>query len=136
MNLETIAFFEGIDPVVIEAVSLAAKEKSFQNGQTVFKKGDPANFLYILKSGQIDLILKQEDNTILSLTEPGEIFGWSSIVEKGVYTSSSICKSDTAALEISKHDIERIFNEHSKAAVKFYQRLGSIFSRRLTKATE
>ncbi len=136
MNIQDVPFFEGIDTNVIEEIKNACSAKTFDKGETLFEKGSPANYLYILEEGDIDLLLRKTDNTIFNLNQPGEIFGWSSIVEKGVYTSTSTCNSSTSVLRIPKEKIEALFDQHPRAAVKFYQRLGSIFSKRLSKAIE
>ena len=134
MDIYHIPFFEGIDLTVIKAVNAVCRTTNFKSGQQIFAKGDSADFLYILETGSVELLLKEEDQTCFFLTEPGEVFGWSSIVEKGVYTSTATCKADTKLLTVSKQDIKEIFNKYPQAAIKFYQRLGSIFSKRISKA--
>lgn len=136
MDIYQIPFFKGIDLNVVKAVNSVCSTTNFDSGHKIFTKGDSADFLYILETGSVELLLKEEDQTRFLLTEPGEVFGWSSIVEKGVYTSTATCKSATCVLKISKQDIEEIFNQYPKAAIKFYQRLGSIFSKRISKAIE
>jgi len=136
MNIHEVQFFEGIDTQVIKEIENSCTLKTFEKGVAIFEKGTQADFLYILEQGDIDLLIKDTELTICNLTEPGEVFGWSSIVEKGIYTASCICKAETKALRISKDNIEDIFSRHPKAAVTFYRRLGSIFSKRISKALE
>ncbi len=132
MNINEMTFFEGIDDNVILKIEENCNKKTFDKGDTFFEKGDPASFLYFLEDGVIDLFLKEKDRSICTLNLPGEVFGWSSIVENGVYTSSAICKTKTTVLQIPRQAIKEIFNHHPNAAVKFYQRIGSVFSKRLT----
>lgn len=136
MDIYSIPFFEGIDSDVVAAVKTVSSKTSFNSGEQIFAKGDSADFLYILETGSIELLLKEDDHTCFLLKDPGEVFGWSSIVEKGIYTSTATCKSATELLKVSKQDIEEIFDKYPKAAIKFYQRLGSIFSKRISKAIE
>ncbi len=136
MDLQNISFFEGIDAKVIEEIKTVCNKNNYESGELIFKKGTSADFLYVLEQGEIDLLLKEEDQTIFSLTEPGEVFGWSSIVFNGIYTATCTCKIPTTVLKISKQDIEAIFYRHPVDAIKFYRRLGSIFSRRISKALE
>ena len=136
MDIRNIPFFESIDPNVITAIKTACSQKSFEAGQQIFAKGTTAAYLYILVEGSVELLLKEQDQSSFTLSEPGEVFGWSSIVEKGVYTSTAACKTATVVQRIEKQDIESIFDQYPKAAVKFYQRLGSIFSKRISKAIE
>ncbi len=136
MNIQNFPFFESIDPDAIGAIQKACRKTDFKTGYQIFLKGSAADYLYILEKGTVELLLKEKDQRLFVLSEPGEVFGWSSIVEKGVYTSTATCKTDTVVQRISKQDIESIFDQYPKAAVKFYQRLGSIFSKRISKAIE
>ncbi|MCG8614952.1 MAG: cyclic nucleotide-binding domain-containing protein [Desulfobacterales bacterium] len=136
MNIRNVKFFEGIDPTVVEEISSVCKSRSYAAKDVIFEKGAAAGHLYILKSGSVELLLRKTDNIVYGLETPGEIFGWSSIVENGVYTSTATCVTETDVLSISKNDIEGIFNRHTDAAVTFYRRLGSIVSKRITRAVE
>ncbi len=136
MDIQNIPFFEGIDQDAIDAIKAVCNKTTFEAKKTIFTKGTPADFLYILEQGSVDLLMKEQDQTFFALTDSGEVFGWSSIVEKGIYTSTATCTSPTTVLRIAKQDIESIFNTYPTAAVKFYQRLGSIFSKRISKAIE
>ncbi|WP_299981469.1 cyclic nucleotide-binding domain-containing protein [Desulfobacula sp.] len=136
MNIYEMNFFEGVDVEVIKEIENSCVAEIFEKGAAIFEKGRQADFLYILEKGNIDLLIKDKELIICNLTEPGEVFGWSSIVEKGIYTASCICRGQTKVLKISKDKIEDIFNRYPKAAVTFYRRLGSIFSKRLSKALE
>ncbi|MFH2060930.1 MAG: cyclic nucleotide-binding domain-containing protein [Pseudomonadota bacterium] len=132
MNINEMNFFEGIDDKVIQQIEDNCTEKTFDKGDAIFEKGNPADFLYFLDTGQVDLFIKDKKLCICTLNAPGEVFGWSSIIENGVYTSSSICKTKTSVLRIPREAIKEIFNLHPNAAVTFYQRIGSVFSKRLT----
>jgi len=136
MEIQQIKFFEGINSDVIQKIESGCSKASFNSGQVIFKKGSSAEFLYILEQGEVELLLRTSDNGTITLCDPGEVFGWSSIVEKGVYTSTCTSKASTSVLRISKDKIEVIFDEHPRDAVKFFQRLGSIFSKRISKVNE
>ncbi len=136
MDIQEVEFFEGFNSDVINKIKQECTEKSFAEGETVFEKGEPAEYLYFLVNGSIDLFIKGKNMTLCNLSEPGEVFGWSSIVEKGIYTSTTICQSATSVLRIQREKIEQIFNQHPKTAVEFYRRLGSLFSKRISKVFE
>ncbi len=136
MEIKQIKFFEGIDSVVIQKIESDCSEVSFNSDQVIFKKGTPAEFLYILEQGKVELMLRTSENLTATLSDSGEVFGWSSIVEKGIYTATCTSKGSASVLRIPKKKIEAIFDEHPKDAIKFYQRLGSIFSKRISKVIE
>ena len=136
MNIREIQFFNEIETDVVREIENSCTIETFGKDSIIFKKGSRADFLYILDEGNISLLAKDKGMTICNLTEPGEVFGWSAIVEKGVYTASSVCTSEARVLRISREKIEDIFNRYPKAAVTFYRRLGSLYSKRISKALE
>lgn len=136
MDINQISFFEGIEDNVTKEIQKNCTEKTFEKDEIIFEKGDSAEHLYFLKQGKVDLVIKDQNKSICILTQPGEVFGWSAIVENGVYTSSSICKETTEVLMVNRDTIKEVFAVHPQAAVTFYQRIGSVFSKRLTTIIE
>jgi len=134
MDINEIELFQGIDGNAKEEIIKNCSEQSFSRNSIVFQKGEPADYLYILLQGEVNLIINNEDAVIYSLTEPGEAFGWSSIVEKGIYSASCTCLTDIKVMRLGKDKIDDIFNRYPKAAVAIYRRLGSIFSKRMGNA--
>lgn len=136
MIISDIQFFEEIDAAVVREIEQGCTSETFGKDSTIFEKGSQANFLYILEEGTVSLLVKDKGKSICDLTDPGEVFGWSSIVEKGIYTASSVCNTETRVWRISREKIEAIFGRYPNAAVAFYRRLGSQYSKRISKALE
>ncbi len=134
MDISEIELFEGIEQDAKNELIENSSLKSFSKDSTIFQKGDTADYLHILLEGKINLILENDDVIMYSLTKPGEVFGWSSIVEKGVYSATCVCLTDIKVKSIEKNKIDDIFNRFPKTAVAIYRRLGSIFSKRMGNA--
>ena len=132
MKISEMSFFQGIDSKVIGEIEAECARQDYRSEEIIFDKGDPAEFLYFLETGRIELVFKEKSDTICTIGSPGDVFGWSAIVEDGVYTSSAISRTQTRVMYISRQAIKRIFNTHPEAAVIFYQRIGTVFSKRLT----
>lgn len=66
----------------------------------IFKQGDPAIHLYIVKTGAVDLTYKPYDAPPITITtvHSDGIFGWSAIGGNTVYTSSAVCRTQCTAL--------------------------------------
>ncbi len=60
---------------MIEEIKAACRTKNYEFGELIFKKGSSANFLYILEQGDIDLLLKEEDQTIFLHKNHPKIYG-------------------------------------------------------------
>ncbi|WP_041279389.1 cyclic nucleotide-binding domain-containing protein [Desulfobacula toluolica] len=109
MILKEIDLFKGIDYAIMEQTADICVEEIFKKDDRIFEKGDVADCLYILVEGDLKLVVENGASMNFSLTEPGTIFGWSSMAESGKYTSSGsgVCATDLKAvkIDVNKFDI-------------------------------
>jgi CRP-like cAMP-binding protein len=109
---------------------LAAQDEPFE----VLDQTPKSIILYILLEGTVYLVIKNGGSITYNLSEPGDVFGWSSMLEHGIYTASGICATDLKAVKIEKEKLNRIFQNHPEVGFKVLQRLAGVISRRLSNA--
>ena len=134
MIVKEIDLFRGIDPEVMEEIVNICSEEKYTKDTVLFEKGEEAESLYILEQGALNLVIKNGGSLIYSLTEPGEVFGWSSLVESGLYTASGVCATDTKVVKIEREKLERVFDRHPEIGLKVLKRLARVISQRLSNA--
>jgi CRP-like cAMP-binding protein len=62
---------------------------------------------------------------------PGEAFGWSSLVNQHVYTASAVCSSPTKLIRIPSDKLNNIFETYPASGLMFFRRLAEIISKRV-----
>ncbi len=134
MIVKEIDLFRGIDPEVMEEIANICSEEEYTKDTVLFEKGEEAESLYILEQGALNLVIKNGGSLIYSLTEPGEVFGWSSLVESGLYTASGVCATDLKAVKIEREKLDKIFDRHPEVGFKVLKRLARVISQRLSNA--
>jgi CRP-like cAMP-binding protein len=134
MILKEIELFEGIDFEVMNEIAGICSEENYSKDTTIFEKDEEAKCLYILLEGTAYLVLKNGGSITYYLKEPGDVFGWSSMLEHGHYTASGICASDLKAVKIEKDKLIKIFKNHPDVGFKVLQRLAGVISTRLSNA--
>ncbi len=134
MIVKEIDLFRGIDPEVMEEIANICSEEKYTKDTVLFEKGEEAGSLYILEQGTLNLVIKNGGSLIYGLTEPGEVFGWSSLVESGLYTASGVCATDTKVVKIEREKLERVFDRHPEVGFKVLKRLARVISQRLSYA--
>ena len=70
-------------------------------GETIFKEGETAKELYVIRSGQVEI---QLGNRLLATLEANEIFGEMALIELAPRSATAIAKTDVALVPISKKD--------------------------------
>ena len=70
-------------------------------GETIFKEGEPAKELYVIRSGRVEI---QLGNRLLDTLEANDIFGEMALIDAAPRSASAIAKTDVALVPISKKD--------------------------------
>lgn len=76
----------------------------FSSGDTVFRQGSPANFLYLIKSGRVKVVTKEDDSdgvTSSRIASEGTSVGMESIAGMAAYSGSAIADGDCSLVQVS-----------------------------------
>ena len=112
-------------------------EKSYQAGEVILRAGDEARCLYVLKEGQIDLVMQvldesgNETTRVVDRITTGDFFGWSAIAKPHFYVMSAVCKEPSRVVSISGAELMALFDEHYYIGYRVYQSLSRIIGARL-----
>ena len=126
--------FKGIDFRVIKEIAEICHMESHAKDTVLFRKGEDAKSLYIIEKGTVNLHIHNGTTLISELSNPGEVFGWSSMVELGRYTAACVCATDLRAVRIDRDKLNRIFSRYPAEGLKILKRLAGVFSKRILSA--
>ena len=119
-----------------EKVALAEKIDllRFSNSQTVFNYGDPGNALYIVRSGEVEIYVKndQGEKIVLEISRPGDIFGEVALLDGGTRTAWVAALRDVELLRLDRQHFEDYLRQCTPAALN----LLSVAARRLRRTDE
>ena len=132
MIIKEIDLFKGIDHEVMNAMANICSEKTYAKETVIFEKDEEADRLYILVEGTVKLKITNGGSITYTLSDLGDIFGWSCMVESGHYTASVICATDSKVIEIKREALDKIFNLYPHAGIQILKRLAGVFSKRIT----
>jgi CRP/FNR family cyclic AMP-dependent transcriptional regulator len=137
-SAENLPFFQGLDPADRKLVLGRFRSEQIDAGKVIFRQDQPADRLYLLLSGKVEIDFKPYDGDTLtvSIIEPGGVFGWSAALGRSSYTSGAVCTESARALSILGDDLRRICEEHPSAGVVVLERLAEVIAQRLTSTHE
>lgn len=127
-------FFKGFSREDLQSFLRKGREINFSAGRRVLQEGEPAESFYILLAGvvSIKIIRQGQEELILStLKNPGEIFGWSTLVEEGRFTATAECLENCRLLCFQRGDLEEFFDQHPLIGYKFMRNLARLIWQRL-----
>jgi CRP/FNR family transcriptional regulator, cyclic AMP receptor protein len=127
-------FFRGFKKTDIKALLALGQPAAYPKSAKIILEGDPAEFFYILVAGKVAIKMRAQEHGELVLNTlrlPGEIFGWSALVEEGRSTATVECLGATKILAFKKEAAETLFADSPALGYLFMRRLAILISRRL-----
>lgn len=128
--LRSIKFFERLKNKEMVRFLPAMHQRKYKRDEVVFFSKDPSQALYLIKKGQVNLMIDIKDNfeTILEINR-GEAFGENSLLENTKRTYTAIVTSDDADLIVIPHFvIQEIFDSNPKIKAKMMTSLSEYYN--------
>ena len=139
-TLKRAEVFLGLDDSELGKIAAlpSCRERAFQPEDIIFRAGDKAKNLHVLKEGQVDLVIETPSSPNQAVTRvvvdritTGGFFGWSAVVRPHFYVMSAICKEPSQVVIISGTELVALFDEDYHIGYKVFQSLSRIIGTRL-----
>ena len=111
MQLSSCYLFNGLSETQLDSLIAIGNETRIQKGQWLFREGEDAQQMFVLKAGAVELLTTVEDDIelpIAILREPGNCFGTSTLVPPHKYSLSARGVEDGTLLTIKKADLDKL----------------------------
>jgi CRP-like cAMP-binding protein len=133
MILNETDFFKGVESEVMNKITAIYYEEDYPKDKVLFEKDEDARSIFILRRGTVNLVIKNGGMFIIPLSNPGEIFGLSGLVESSTYTASGVCATDAKVVRIDREKLDEIFDQHPDVGLILIKRLGAVLSKKLSR---
>ena len=132
MTLEAHEVFSYLRPEQVRVVSEAAEPASYRAGETVYRQGERADFLYVVLSGRIALSLPSTGDVSVLVDQlgTGEMFGSCVCLDLAEYTVTAQCAEDSELLRIEAPVLKRLMDQDLKMGYALQTRISKIYFRR------
>jgi len=131
MFIKEAELFKGMSQEFVSELAKIMVEESYEKGTSLFQESDSPNFFYVLEEGRVRLSIGERGHIVNTLTDPGEAFGWSSLVERNTYTASAECLAQSKLIKIERKKLNNLFEKNLADSAQFYKRLAGVISQRL-----
>jgi CRP/FNR family transcriptional regulator, cyclic AMP receptor protein len=122
--------FEKLAPDDVQALAEKALRKKMKKGDTVFRQGDSADEVFLIKGGRIKLTKVLENGTelMLDLRKAGDFVGENMFSEEGEYPVSAVCLEDTLTCGFSRNQFETLVLKHPTVGLQVIKTLSERIS--------
>jgi CRP/FNR family cyclic AMP-dependent transcriptional regulator len=126
--LADVELFEHLGPDDRERLAAAVDLRTLAAGEVLFQAGTPGESLYIVRSGEIELFVRDNagQKIVLTIARPGEIFGELALLDRGPRTATALALGDTELLELDREDLLLLFQKTPAAALRLLAGMGQM----------
>jgi uncharacterized membrane protein len=117
--LKGIEIFELLDDEERIELAKVVDTHRLPAGTTLFQAGEPGESLFIVRSGEIELFIKDTagQKIVLTVAEEGNLFGELSLLDSGPRTATAIALTDSELLVLDREDLLLLFQKRPDAAL-------------------
>lgn len=135
--LRRYALFAGLPQEVFKDIAMFSEEITLSSNTYLFREGDAANKLYLVISGGIDLQLEIPNGDAchadVETIVPGEVLGWSALVEPHIYHMSAVTSTSSRLAVIDGTKLQDYLAHHPEWAYKILLQIARIIGDRLSR---
>ena len=117
--LKSVPMFVSFSQDELRALAPMITRRSAPRGTAIMREGDVIDFLYIVISGRLKVMMGEADGkeTILSILGPGEFFGEMGLIDDNPRSASVIAIEGTELLALAKRAFRRCLVEKPELAM-------------------
>ena len=128
--LEQMPLFHGLPRPEIEALADKLEERHYARNQVILWQGDPAEYLYLIKRGIVEItrLCATGHAEKLAYLKPGDVMGEVSLVTGTSCTATATALSQAHLLLVKREDFDGLLAHHSSTAIELCRILGQRLS--------
>ncbi|MEP6719325.1 MAG: DUF1003 domain-containing protein [bacterium] len=126
--LAKIRMFDHLNEDDRGALANVIDELKVAEGHTLFQAGDPGDSLFIIKTGQIELFIKDTagQKIVLTTAQSGDMFGELAMLDTGPRTATALALEDCEVLVLDRSDLILLFQRKPEAALHMLAALSGL----------
>ncbi len=123
--LASTEFFGSLGPEALEEVERELKVERLAAGECLFREGDQADSLYIVKSGRLRAIVGRGGPEPREVGEAGrgDVVGELALLSGGLRSAELLAIRDTEVLRLAKAGFERLVEKHPRTMLLLARRI-------------
>jgi CRP/FNR family cyclic AMP-dependent transcriptional regulator len=112
--LRTFSMFNGVPETSLQNIARMAMMRRVARNATVVHAGDRTDFVYLILSGSLKVLVSDEEGreVILSMIGPGELFGEMGVLDDNPRSATVVAVIPSDLVVIAKTDFKRALQEN------------------------
>lgn len=130
---EELHFTAPLPQGVLEFLAAESTDETFHAGTYVFREGLDNNNLYLVRSGRLalEMIVPGRGPVHVLTIGPGEMAGWSSLLNQGKNTASAVALEDTQVIAATADKLRDLSEANHEFGFHLMRQMAGALSKRL-----
>lgn len=124
--LKQTPLFANISDVELQTIAQDIVLRHYEQGDIIFREGDPGQLLYLIKSGQVRIYVNAVDGSetsVILFARPGEIFGELAVIDGLPRSATAVAMGKTVLYTMNREQFRQHMRRHPRLALNFMQEL-------------
>jgi CRP/FNR family transcriptional regulator, cyclic AMP receptor protein len=139
LTLSRCELFKEFSETGLAIIATISAERAVPVGVPLFVEGMASDALFVLKSGQIRILIKEADGTDREVASlgPGEALGQLSLLQaSGTRLVTAVAAENAEVLEIRSRDFQRLQAQKPQACIKLMMAISAQLGRTMAQNRE
>ncbi len=129
--------FSGQDDYMLKELAMLTEVQVLNPGSWLFRQGEPAQFLYVIEDGALNLALVLHRNgdgehvEKMGSLKRGEVLGWSALIKPHVYTLDAQATQKSRLLQIQALPLRDLLEDNPQFGYFLIKNIAEVISERL-----
>ncbi|HEY8184413.1 MAG TPA: DUF1003 domain-containing protein [Thermoanaerobaculia bacterium] len=118
--LAQLELFEHLQEEDRDRLAAVIDDIELPAGTVLFHTGEPGDSLFVVRSGEIELYIKDTvgQKIVLTIAREGEMFGELALLDSGARTATAIALADSHLLVLDRDDLMLLFQRTPASALR------------------
>lgn len=124
--LADVELFEHLGEEDLQRLAEAVDLIRLSAGDMLFQAGEPGESLFIVRSGEVELFVRDNagQKILLTIACANQIFGELALLDRGPRTATALALSDSELLALDREDLLLLFQKTPTAALRLLAGMG------------
>lgn len=131
--LSKVPAFANLAPRELKEVAAIVHKREYRTNEPVFYQGDPGLGMYIVKDGEVSIVIQGKDGNEreLAVFSDGDFFGELALLDESPRSANAVCKTDCTLIGFFRPDLFELVEKNTTLGIKIVLKLAEIVAQRL-----
>ncbi len=118
-DLSEVELFQLLDEIELDELASVIESQSVAAGEIIFHAGDLGDALYVVRSGEVELYVKDTtgQKIVLTVAETNDLFGELSMLDSRPRSATAVALVDTELFLLDRGDLLLLFRKQPGASL-------------------